>query len=96
MDPKCDYSFLLDNDILLITDLNCGRTEVMHDIENVIEAIKFDLNAVDKNILDYIIICQDTESMFDGIVLNSRGEFSSPYPLGTDDYEEAKTKMRAL
>lgn len=89
------FDYVIDDNILIITDLNYGGKSVTNDVENVIHSINLDLQRESGvNISHYKILYQDSDGGFDSIVVNERGEFVDFHLLNVKNIKEAKIKIK--
>lgn len=82
--PRADYTWHLDGEVVVIVDLDRGRS-VTNDADRVIE----DLIAAGLRIDDYAVIYLDTMKRWDGLATHD-GRFAGFIPLGKTDYAEAR------
>lgn len=92
---RADYDYSINGNILVITDLNFGRMSVTNDIEYVIAEINTTLKTNgEPSISNYKVVYQDSEGVFDGIIINDKDEFEDFYGIREKEFEKAKQKIK--
>jgi hypothetical protein len=90
-----EFDYVIDGNIIIITDLNYGGKSVTNDIENVIRDISMDLKRESGcGICNYKIIYQDSQGMFDEVLVNEKGEFKNFRCLYEKSITKAKEKIK--
>jgi hypothetical protein len=79
--------YYLKGKVLIIEDSDLGNRSVTNDIQNVLQAIKTDLD-----FLPETIIYKDSLGNFDG-VSHDKGKFIKFYPVNDTDIEKALEKV---
>jgi len=87
MKTNSDYVYYLKGKVLIIEDSDLGNRSVTNDIQNVLQAIKTDLD-----FLPETIIYKDSLGNFDG-VSHDKGKFIKFYPVNDTDIEKALEKV---
>lgn len=82
-----DYIYFIKGKVLIIEDSDLGNLSVTNDIQNVLTAIKKDLE-----FLPETIIYRDSEGNFDGVD-HDKGKFIRFYPVNDTDIEKALEKV---
>lgn len=82
-----DYIYFIKGKVLIIEDSDLGNLSVTNDIQNVLTAIKKDLE-----FLPETIIYRDSEGNFDGVD-HDKGKFIKFYPVNESDLEKALEKV---
>ena len=82
-----DYIYFIKGKVLIIEDSDLGNRSVTNDIQNVLQAIKTDLD-----FLPETIIYKDSEGNFDG-VMHEQGKFKRFYPVNESELEKALEKV---
>lgn len=86
---KADYTYIIDGKFIFITDLNLGRASVTNAIKSVLEEISLNEGI---NLNNYYVIYKDSTGRIDGVSVLDGG-FGDFYPIGSEDFESAKTKV---
>ena len=87
MKTNSDYVYYLKGKVLIIEDSDLGNRSVTNDIQNVLQAIKTDLE-----FLPEVVIYRDSEGNFDGVD-HEQGKFLKFYPVNETDLEKALEKV---
>ena len=82
-----DYIYFIKGKVLIIEDSDLGNRSVTNDIQNVLQAIKTDLD-----FLPETIIYKDSEGNFDG-VMHEQGKFKRFYPVNEPNLLDALEKV---
>jgi hypothetical protein len=82
-----DYIYFIKGKVLIIEDSDLGNRSVTNDIQNVLTAIKTELE-----FLPETIIYRDSEGNFDGVE-HEQGIFKRFYPVNETDFEKALEKV---
>jgi len=91
---RCDYTYLVDGNVLFIEDLNMGRMSVTNGIEDVLEEISKDLDSNGMRALrEHHVIYRDSDGMIDG-VKTSDGKYMRFYHIQETDLHAAKLKIQ--
>lgn len=65
MKTKSDYTWTINDEIIEITDLNRGRMSVTNDIENVLAAIREELELSEEAFRDETILVRNSNNLYD-------------------------------
>lgn len=82
-----DYIYFIKGKVLIIEDSDLGNRSVTNDIQNVLQAIKTDLE-----FLPEVVIYKDSEGNFDGVD-HDKGKFIKFYPVNESDLQKALEKV---
>ena len=82
-----DYIYFIKGKVLIIEDSDLGNLSVTNDIQNVLTAIKKDLE-----FLPETIIYRDSEGNFDGVE-HEQGKFIKFYPVNETNLIDALEKV---
>ena len=82
-----DYIYFIKGKVLIIEDSDLGNLSVTNDIQNVLQAIKTDLD-----FLPETIIYKDSLGNFD-VVEHDKGKFIRFYPVNESELEKALEKV---
>lgn len=84
-----DYEVDVINNIVVIYDLDLGNASVTNDIVNVLDDIHHNFT----NIIGKKIIYQDSDGVFDGVLINAQAKFVAFYPIRETELEKALDKL---
>jgi len=85
-----DFEYHIIDGTLVIYDLNEGARSVTNDIEYVLASIQNDQPASFQT-----VIYQDSMGIFDGVRINSKGEFVTFYPIREKVLDKALANISA-
>ena len=84
-----DFDYELINDVVVIYDLDQGNCTVTTDIQGVLKIIKNDI----PDLTNKRLIYQDSEKIFDEIIINAQGRFVMFRSINERQRDEALNKI---
>ena len=86
------YDVTVIQNTVVITDLDNGGVSVTDDIINVID----DIHATHTDLTEKKVIYRDSDKVFDGIAVNTKGQFDYFYPIRETDLKKALAKVEKV
>lgn len=84
-----DFDYEVINHVVIIYDLNQGNRSVTNDMEYVLSSLKSTVRDLGQR----KIIYQDSEKMFDEVVVNAQGEFKAFLAIQETERDKALTRL---
>ncbi len=85
-----DYEVDMVNNTVIVYDLDLGNASVTHDIVNVLDDVHHNFT----NLIGKKIIYQDSDGVFDGVLINAQAKFVAFYPIHETELDKVNLEYR--